>query len=120
MCVICVCHPTDTPKHTDIILVIVITAICVCVALLVILAAVCKYKSNKTHMFHLHVKSTKKMYTTIDKNCACFCFSVVWQRCHKKRDPGTFEQTGVHLHTDEELEYIRGLVGLGNACYAVR
>ncbi|KAI7804665.1 putative proto-oncogene tyrosine-protein kinase ROS [Triplophysa rosa] len=73
----------DTPKHTNITLVIVITAICVCVALIGILAA------------------------------------VIWQRRHKKRDHGTFVQTGVHLHTDEELEYIRGLVGLGNACYAV-
>ncbi|XP_055027857.2 proto-oncogene tyrosine-protein kinase ROS isoform X2 [Misgurnus anguillicaudatus] len=43
----------------------------------------------------------------------------VWHRRQNKKDHGTSTQTGVHIHSDEELEYIRGLVGLGNACYAV-
>ncbi|KAI2654214.1 Proto-oncogene tyrosine-protein kinase ROS [Labeo rohita] len=43
----------------------------------------------------------------------------VWHRRHKKKNHGTVTQTTVHIHPDVELEYIRGLVGLGNACYAI-
>ncbi|ROJ78752.1 Proto-oncogene tyrosine-protein kinase ROS [Anabarilius grahami] len=43
----------------------------------------------------------------------------VWYRRHKKKIHGTVTQTGVDFHPDVELEYIRGLVGLGNACFAI-
>ncbi|XP_058604533.1 proto-oncogene tyrosine-protein kinase ROS-like isoform X3 [Onychostoma macrolepis] len=46
--------------------------------------------------------------------------AVIWHRHHKKKDHGTVTQIGAHVHPDVELEYIRGLVGLGNACYAIR
>ncbi|XP_026098354.1 proto-oncogene tyrosine-protein kinase ROS isoform X1 [Carassius auratus] len=45
--------------------------------------------------------------------------AVIWHRHHKKKDHGTVTQRGAHVHPDVELEYIRGLVGLGNACYAM-
>ncbi|XP_059376033.1 proto-oncogene tyrosine-protein kinase ROS isoform X2 [Carassius carassius] len=45
--------------------------------------------------------------------------AVIWHRHHKKKDHGTVTQSGAHVHPDVELEYIRGLVGLGNACYAI-
>ncbi|XDV42961.1 hypothetical protein PO909_011523 [Leuciscus waleckii] len=45
--------------------------------------------------------------------------AVIWHRRRKKKDHGTVTQTGVHIHPDVELEYIRGLVGLGNACFAI-
>ncbi|XP_039528142.1 proto-oncogene tyrosine-protein kinase ROS [Pimephales promelas] len=45
--------------------------------------------------------------------------AVIWYRRHKKKDHGTVIQTGLHIHPDVELEYIRGLVGLGNACFAI-
>ncbi|XP_050988520.1 proto-oncogene tyrosine-protein kinase ROS isoform X2 [Labeo rohita] len=45
--------------------------------------------------------------------------AVIWHRRHKKKNHGTVTQTTVHIHPDVELEYIRGLVGLGNACYAI-
>ncbi|XP_043118667.1 proto-oncogene tyrosine-protein kinase ROS isoform X2 [Puntigrus tetrazona] len=45
--------------------------------------------------------------------------AVIWHRRHKKKDHGTVTQTAAHVHPDVELEYIRGLVGLGNACYAI-
>ncbi|XP_052009911.1 proto-oncogene tyrosine-protein kinase ROS isoform X1 [Xyrauchen texanus] len=44
---------------------------------------------------------------------------VIWRRRLNTKDQGTVAQTGVHIHLDEELDYIRGLVGLGNACYAI-
>ncbi|KAK9959557.1 hypothetical protein ABG768_009676 [Culter alburnus] len=45
--------------------------------------------------------------------------AVIWHRRHKKKIHGTVTQTGVDIHPDVELEYIRGLVGLGNACFAI-
>uniref|UniRef100_A0A8C1XPZ2 Tyrosine-protein kinase receptor n=1 Tax=Cyprinus carpio TaxID=7962 RepID=A0A8C1XPZ2_CYPCA len=45
--------------------------------------------------------------------------AVFWHRRHEKKDPGTVTQTDVHVHSDVELEHIRGLFGLGNACYAI-
>uniref|UniRef100_A0A8C2HC53 receptor protein-tyrosine kinase n=1 Tax=Cyprinus carpio TaxID=7962 RepID=A0A8C2HC53_CYPCA len=51
--------------------------------------------------------------------CFACCFDVVWHRRHEKKDPGTVTQTDVHVHSDVELEHIRGLFGLGNACYAI-
>lgn len=49
------------------------------------------------------------------------CFDVVWHRHHKKKDHGTATHpSSVHIHPDEELEYVRGLVGLENGCFAIR
>uniref|UniRef100_A0A8C1EQI4 Tyrosine-protein kinase receptor n=1 Tax=Cyprinus carpio carpio TaxID=630221 RepID=A0A8C1EQI4_CYPCA len=74
-------------------------------------------------------ESTQTTLITPGKNAAllnknhniCFacCFDVVWHRRHEKKDPGTVTQTDVHVHSDVELEHIRGLFGLGNACYAI-
>lgn len=45
---------------------------------------------------------------------------VIWQRHHKKKDHGKAKQpSSVQIHPDVELEYVRGLVGLENGCFAI-
>lgn len=117
------CHPAGTSLNTDMTLIILIVSVAAGFTLIIlIVAAVSKYTNDTIpfyrRLFHSHIKINERIWKyNIYFPC---CFDVVWHRRHKKKIPGTVIETGVDIHPDVELEYIRGLVGLGNACFAIR